>query len=277
MLGDDILHQDLAAGGSHGGHIGACLNLVGNDGVAAAPQAVHALNFNGVRAGTPDVGAHRVEEVGQVHDMRLLGSVLDDGVAFRPDGGHHDIHGSAHGDHIQIDVGALEAAGLRGSVDEAALHHDLGAKRGKALHVLVDGAHPEVAAAGHGDLRLAEAAQERTNQIIGGPHLPGQLIGGSGGADAAGVDLHCMAVDDADAGTQMLQNLQGQRHIGDLGDIFDPADPVHQQSGGNDGNGGVFGAADLYFTKQGMTTLYNILCQSRYPLFKRRFLLWRHL
>ena len=38
-----------------------------------------------------------------------------------------------------------------------------------------------------------------------------------------------------------------------------------------------FGAADLYFTKQGMTTLYNILCQSRYPLFKRRFLLWRHL
>lgn len=31
-------------------------------------------------------------------------------------------------------------------------------------------------------------------------------------------------------------------------------DPVHQQSGGNDGNGGVFGAADLYFTKQGMTT-----------------------
>ena len=66
------------------------------------------------------------------------------------------------------------------------------------------------------------------------------------------VDLHCMAVDDADAGTQMLQNLQGQRHIGDLGDIFDPADPVHQQSGGNDGNGGVFGAADLYFTKQGM-------------------------
>ena len=86
-----------------------------------------------------------------------------------------------------------------------------------------------------------------------------------------------MAVDDADAGTQMLQNLQGQRHIGDLGDIFDPADPVHQQSGGDDGNGGVFGAADLYFTKQGMTTLYNILCQSRYPLFKRRFLLWRHL
>ena len=82
------------------------------------------------------------------------------------------------------------------------------------------------------------------------PHLPGQLIGGSGGADAAGVDLHCMAVDDADAGTQMLQNLQGQRHIGDLGDIFDPADPVHQQSGGNDDNGSGSGA--LWISESGI-------------------------
>ena len=208
--------------------------------------------------------------------MGLLGGVLDDGVALRPDGGHHDVHGSAHRHHIQIDVGALQAAGLRGGVDEAALHHDLGAQGGKALHVLVDGPHPEVAAAGHGHLRLAEAAQEGTDQIIGGPHLPGQLIGSPGGADAAGVDLHRMAAQDADARTQMLQNLQGQRYVGDLGNVFDPADPVHQQGGGDDGNGGVFGAADLYFTKQGMATLYNILCQSRYPLFKRRFLSWRH-
>ena len=52
--------------------------------------------------------------------------------------------------------------------------------------------------------------------------------------------------------------------------------PSTSSAAGMNGHGGVFGAADLYFTKQGMTTLYNILRQSRYPLFKRRFLLWRH-
>ena len=193
------------------------------------------------------------------------------------DGCHHDVHGGAHGHHVQVDIGAPEDAVFRGGVDEAALHHHLGAQGGEALDMLVDGADAEVAAAGHGHLRLTETAQEGANQIIGCPHLPGQLIGGPGRADVAGVDLHRVAVDDADAGAQMLQDLQGQRHIGDLGDVLDAADPVHQKGGGENGHGGVFGAADLYFTKQGMTTLYNILRQSRYPLFKRRFLSWRHI
>ena len=208
--------------------------------------------------------------------MGLLGRVFNNGIALRPDGGHHDVHGSAHRHHVQIDAGALQAAVLCGGVDKAAFHHHLGAQGGEALHVLVDGADAEIAAAGHGALCLAEPAKQCADEIVGGPHLPGQLIGGPGGADVAGVDLHRVAVDDTDARAQMLQNLQGQRHIGDLGDVLDPADPVHQQRGGENGDSSVLGAADLYFTKQGMTTLHNILCQSRYPLFKRRFLLWRH-
>ena len=47
--------------------------------------------------------------------------------------------------------------------------------------------------------------------------------------------------------------------------------PSTSSAAGMNGHGGVLGAADLYFTKQGMATLYKILRQSRYPLFKRRF------
>ena len=81
----------------------------------------------------------------------------------------------------------------------------------------------------------------------------------------ATIDLHRVAVDGADAGSQLLQDLQAKGHVGDLGDVLNAADAVHQQGGGDDGHGGVFGAADLYFTKQGFSTLYNILCQNDLP------------
>ena len=76
----------------------------------------------------------------------------------------------------------------------------------------------------------------------------------------------------ADVGAQLFQNLQTQRHIGDLGDIFNAADTVHHQRGGDDGDGGVFRAADLYFTKQGITALYYIFCQTRLPSLKTKLL-----
>ena len=45
-------------------------------------------------------------------------------------------------------------------------------------------------------------------------------------------------------------------------------DPVHQKGGGDNGNSGILGAADLYFTKQGFSALHNILRQVDGPLFK---------
>ena len=78
-------------------------------------------------------------------------------------------------------------------------------------------------AAGHGDFRLAETAKQRADEIIGGTDLPGQLIRGAGRADMGAVDLHRVAIDCTDVGTQLFQNLQTQRHIGDLGNIFNAA------------------------------------------------------
>ena len=210
----------------------------------------HAGDLDGIRTGAADVGAHGVEEVGQIHNVGLLGSVFDDGVAVRQSGGHHDVHGGTHGDHVQIDVGAVEPAAGSVGQNEAALHHHLGAQSGEALDVLVDG-----------HLGTAEAAQQGTDQVIAGADLVGQLIGSAGGADAGGVDLHGVGIDAADHGTQTLQNPQTQRHVGDLGDVFDAADPVHQKGGGDNGNSGIFRAADLYFTKQRLSAANQILCQ----------------
>ena len=131
------------------GHVGARLDLVGNDGIGAAVELVHAENADGVGAGALDIGTHGVQKVGKVDDVRLLGGVFDDSCALGKRRGHHDVHRRADGNHVEIDVRALHAAAVGLGADEVALAH-LGAHSDEALDVLVDGAHAaEVAAAGH--------------------------------------------------------------------------------------------------------------------------------
>jgi hypothetical protein len=77
-----------------------------------------------------------------------------------------------------------------------------------------------------------------------------------------------MRIHKADTRPEILQDFQAHGHVGYLGNIFNAADPVHQKGGGNDSNGGVFGAADLDFSKQGLSALYYIFRQNIEPLFK---------
>ena len=207
--------------------------------------------------------------------MGLLGGVFDDGIALCHDGGHHDVHGSTHGDDIQIDVGTVQTAGFRRGVNKAALYHHLGAQGGKAFDVLINGAHAEVASAGHGDFRLTKAAQQGTDQVVGGTDFAGQFIAGPGRVDMTGVNFHSMAVDGANVSPQLFQNAQTERHIGNLRNVFNAANPVHQKGGGDDGNGGVFRAADFDLSKQGLSALYNILSQSLTLSLKEQILLYR--
>ena len=91
--------------------------------------------------------------------MGFLGGVFDDGIPLGHNGGHHDVHSGANGYHIQIDMGAFQPSTLRGGIDKTALYYHLCAQGGKALDMLVNRADAEVASAGHGYLRLSEAAQ----------------------------------------------------------------------------------------------------------------------
>ena len=261
MLGDDVLQQQLTAGGGHCGHIGAGLDLVGNDAVGAAGETLHAPDLDGVSAGALDVRAHGVQEVGQIHDVGLLGGVFNGGDAVGQRGGHHDVHGSAHGNNVQIYRGAGEPAIFGGGVDKAALHGHLGTHGGEALDMLVDGADAEVAAAGHGHGGLPKPAQQRAQQVVAGPDAAGQIVGRAGAVDGMAVDFHRVTVQYADAGAQLLQNGEEQGHVADLGDVLDAADAVHQQSGGDDGDGGVFRAADGHFAKQRTAAVDNVFVQ----------------
>ena len=250
MLRDNTTHQHLAARRGDGGHVGACLDLVGDDGIGTAVERLHAVYADRIGTGAADVGAHEVQEVCQVDDVRLLRRVFDDGGALGQRRRHHDVHRRAHGDDVEVDVRALHVSALGVGDDIVALAHG-GAHGGEALDVLVDGTHAaEVAAAGHRDLGAAEAPQQGADQIIGGAQLVRQILRDMCGVDVPTIDLHVRGIEKAHVCAETFQNFQKHRHVRDLGDVFDAHNAVHQQRGGNDGDRCVFGAADVHLAVQ---------------------------
>ncbi len=264
VLGYDVFDEKFPAGGGDGGHVGARLDLVWDDGIAAAGEAGNATDLDDVGPCAHDGGTHGVQKVGQVHDVGFLGGVLNDGGALGQSARQHQIHGGAHRDDVHVDGGAHEMAAARHGVDDAAVHVHVRAHGGEALDVLVNGPPPaaEITAAGGGNLGGAEAAQQGADEIIGGADLPGQGVGDPGVADVGAVDLHSGAVDGFDISAQLLENVEDQRHVADLGDVFNAADTVDQKSGGENGHRRVFRAGDLHCAVKRFPAMDHIFRQS---------------
>jgi hypothetical protein len=73
-------------------------------------QTLDTVDGQGVGARALDLGAQRVEEVGQIDHFRLARGVFDHGAAVSQGGGHHQVLGTGDGDHVHQDVGTLQAA-----------------------------------------------------------------------------------------------------------------------------------------------------------------------
>ena len=80
MLGDNVLDNNITLGGSSGYHVGAGLDLVGDNAVGDAFQVVHASDLDNISSGASDIRTHRVKEVRKVNYVRLLGSIFNDGI-----------------------------------------------------------------------------------------------------------------------------------------------------------------------------------------------------
>ena len=150
-------------------------------------------------------------------------------------------------------------------LDNRAVHQScLRAERLKALEVLVDGTHAEIAAAGQRNLRLAVLAQQRAQKIIRSAHSANQIGGGGAGADVRGVDIKGGLVDSSHLGAHLLQNFADKRHVTDVRYIFNLARLIAKDNRGNNGHCGVLGAADIYLAKQRLSACNYKLLQLVY-------------
>ena len=108
MLGNDVLDRNVALCSGRRKHKCAGFDLIRNDGVVRSVKTADTLNSDDVRAGAFDPCAHAVEEVGQVDHVRLFRGILNGCAAFRHDGCHDDIDGSAYGDDVHINMRACQ-------------------------------------------------------------------------------------------------------------------------------------------------------------------------
>ena len=102
-FGDEHVHVvgarpdegDLAAGDAQRGEEGRRLDAIGDHGVLGRVQLLDTLDLHGRAAGAQHLGAHAVQEGGQIGDLGLAGRVVDDRRALGQHGGHQRVLGGA--------------------------------------------------------------------------------------------------------------------------------------------------------------------------------------
>jgi len=191
-----------------------------------------------------DFGAHGVEEIREIDDLRLGGGAFDDGGALGEDGGHHDIVGSQDGRAEfppEIADSPLEPGGE--DLDIAALDAIAGAQRLKTFQVQIDGPVANDASPGEGDGGFLFAAKEGAEDAHGSAHLADDFIRGVGG-DFLGLDGDG-AAGPFDLRAEVIEDLQQVMHVAQVGDVMDDALIPGEQSGREDRQRGVLRPADL--------------------------------
>ena len=156
--------------------IGAGLDTVRHDGVRSAMQLVYALDANDVGAGAGNAGAHGNQAVGQIDHLRFTRRVLDDGLPLGQAGGHHQVLGTGHGNHVGTDSRPLQAGRL--GMDIALLDLDLGTHGLQALDVLVDRPRPDSTTTRQRHAGFAAARDQGTKHQNGGAHGLDHLVRG---------------------------------------------------------------------------------------------------
>ncbi len=102
-----------------------------------------------IGACTCNLGAHRITEISQISDFRILSGVFNYGLTFRQNCGQHDVFSSAIGRAIQVDSGSYELFG-RG-VHVAVLTPDFGSESLETALVQINSSFADCASARKAD------------------------------------------------------------------------------------------------------------------------------
>ena len=220
------------------------LNLVRDDGVVRAVEIVAPEDTDDIRARALDARAHRVQEVRQIHNMRLLGGVVDDGRTVRLGCGKHHVNRRADRYAVKNNVRARQHVRFR--LDAPAHLFYICAQHPEPLEVLVNRARPDFASAGLVYLRLTTPPQQRTQQVVACAQalritvgdLPAFRRARVNGHEAVRLIIHLCA--------KAAKNIHQRMNIRNIRQILNGAGLVAQQRRGNDRHRRVFTAADVH-------------------------------
>ena len=136
MARNDVFNCDFSSRRRSGNHICTGLYLIRNNGIHLdAVQLRNPGDFNDVRSCTADLGAHGIQEIGDVYHVRFSGTVFNHCLSRRLTCCKHQIDRSSNGNHVQINIVPMQKSALviclRRNLTIS--FHDVDAKRLKAL------------------------------------------------------------------------------------------------------------------------------------------------
>ena len=219
--------------GGAGGHEGAGLDAVGDNGVLGASEFFNPFDGDAAGAGSFDLGTHGDEEIGKVDDFGFASGRLDDGGAFRKTCGHHDVVGSENSRAVfaaKVEFTTDQAALGTLQVHVTAFDITICSESSQAFDVKVDRTIANHATTGKGNSSAVETGQKWTHHTNGSTHAAHQFVGRIGtnvfalDAHGAGRTLHFRS-----EGGEDLQHIIG---IGDIGHAADDDRFFGQESGG---------------------------------------------
>ena len=155
-------------------------------------------------------------------------------------------------------IGAVQTVG-RGRMQKAVLDLKLDAQRLEADQVHVNGAGADLAAARHGDARLAETPDQGAEHRDAGAHLGDELVGRlplvhRGGVDDERAAVCAVPLDD---GAEAAHDLLHHGDVGDVRNVMDDGAAVSQKRGGHELERGVLRARHLHFAGERAGPLYD--------------------
>ena len=175
VLRQNIFHNNITAGHSSSNHISACLNTVRNNSIVCAVQLLYTLNADSIGTGAADFGTHLVQIVGQIDNLRFLGSIFQNSSTLSKRSCHHNIFGSTYAREIKINAGTLQS--LRSTCFNIAMSLlDFYTQSLKALEMNINRTGADSAAAGHRNTRFTDTRQQRSHYQKGRTHGAHQLI-----------------------------------------------------------------------------------------------------
>ena len=252
--GVDAVHGEGASGKRAADEKGARLDAVAHRRVLAGMERRerHALDLDERGAGAGHARAHGVEHVRQILDLGLAGGVLDGRVALGGHGSHEHVLRGAHRGELEVHVGAAQAVRRRGG-QNAVIHVERNAQGLQAHQVHVDLAGADLAAAGHGHPRLAEAPDKRPQHRDGGAHLRDELVGRLAAVDVGSVYAQGMPLAHH-GGAQAREHLAHKFDIGNERHVVQDRLPLPQNGRGHELQGRVLGAGDAHVAFEGMVS-----------------------
>ena len=222
------------------------LDAVRDRPVAVAAEAGHALDLDDPVGVHLDDGAHLLQHADQVDDLRLDGRVAQLGDPVGEHGGEQHLLGGADARVGQLELGAVQTVRRR-QVQALGRLLDDRAELAQRLHVEVDRARADVAAAQVGDERVAEPVQQRAAEQDRDPARTGVDVDlvGRGALDVGRVEEQLavlLAV--GDPYPVQLQKAAHDLDVADARHVEQPARRVTEERRHHRLGDEVLGAAD---------------------------------